>query len=100
MTEKEVEQFAAQVFQELGVPQDAEISNTLFIDGDRCLAIAFHADGYNAVWCFEDGQVEFHDAGGNLLRTVRLADSLHTVSPIAAVCVNPADPTVQSCPQG
>ncbi len=72
MTEQEVEQFVARVFIELGAKKDFDISDTLFIDGGKCLAIAYHAENLSAVWCFEDGTVEFHDRNGKLLRTLRL----------------------------
>ncbi len=72
MTEEEVEQFVARVFIELGGNKGCHLSDTLFIDGGRCLAIAYHADDLSAVWCFEDGTVEFHDRSGKLLRTLSL----------------------------
>ncbi|MEI8375727.1 MAG: hypothetical protein WCJ35_23135 [Planctomycetota bacterium] len=72
MTEKEVEQFVDQVFIELGAGNVFDISITLFIDGGRCLAIAYHVEDLSAVWCFEDGIIEFHDRNGTLLRTLNL----------------------------
>jgi hypothetical protein len=44
MTAQEVEQFVARVFIELGAKKDFDISDTLFIDGDRCLAIAYRVE--------------------------------------------------------
>ncbi len=69
---KEVEQLVARVFSELGAKGGSGISDTLFIDGGKCLAIAYHAENLNAVWCFEDGTVEFHDRNGKLLKILRL----------------------------
>jgi len=75
MTEKEVEQFVTRVFTELGAKKVSGLSDTLFLDGGRCLAIAYHTEDLNAVWCLEDGTVEFHDGNGKLLRTLRLPNS-------------------------
>jgi len=72
MTEEEVEQLVARVFLELGAKGVPDISDTLFIDGGKCLAIAYRVEDLSAVWCFEDGTVEFHDRNGKLLRTLRL----------------------------
>ena len=72
MTAEEVERIVARVFRELGAKKALDISDTLFIDSGRCLAIAYHAEDLNAVWCFEDGTVEFHDRNGKLLRTLSL----------------------------
>ena len=72
MVEQEVEQFVARIFIELGAKQVSDISDTLFIDGGRCLAIAYHVEDLNAVWCFEDQTVDFYDGNGNLLRTLNL----------------------------
>ncbi len=74
MTEQEVEQVVARVFRELGEKAASDISDTLFIDGGRCLAIAYHGEDLNAVWCFEDGTVEYHDRNGTLLRTLILSN--------------------------
>ena len=76
MNEAEVERIIARVFRELGAKKALDISDTLFIDRGRCLAIAYHAEGINAVWCFEDGTVEFHDRNGKLLRTLNLPSDL------------------------
>ncbi|MGA2621740.1 MAG: hypothetical protein ABSF26_29415 [Thermoguttaceae bacterium] len=72
MTEQEVEQLVARVFLELGATKVFDISDTLFIDGGKCLAIAYRAEDLSAVWCFEDGTIEFHDRDGKLLRTLSL----------------------------
>ncbi|MGO9115151.1 MAG: hypothetical protein ACLP9L_38555 [Thermoguttaceae bacterium] len=72
MTKEEVEQLVARVFLELGAKGVLDISDTLFIDGGRCLAIAYRADDLSAVWCFEDGTIEFHDSNGKLLQTLKL----------------------------
>ncbi len=74
MTEKDVEKLVAQVFVELGAEKAANISDTLFLERGRCLAIAYRAGNLSAVWCFEDKTLEFHDRNGKLLRTVRLPD--------------------------
>ncbi len=76
MTEREVGQLVARVFLEPGAKSVFHISDTLFLDGGRCLAIAYHADGLSAVWCFEDGSIEFHDRDGKLLRTLSLPKDL------------------------
>jgi len=72
MTEHEIKQRVARVFVELGAKNVFDISDTLFIDGGRCLAIAYRTEDLNAVWCCEDGTIEFHDRNGNLLRTLSL----------------------------
>ncbi len=76
MTEQEVEQFVARVFIELGAKKDFDISDTLFIDGDRCLAIAYRTENLSAVWCFEDETIEFYDRNGKLLRTLSLPNDI------------------------
>ena len=76
MAQEEVEQFIARIFVELGAKKVSGISDTLFIDGGRCLAIAYHAEDLNAVRCLEDGTVEFHDRNGKLLRTLSLPSNL------------------------
>jgi hypothetical protein len=72
MAEQEIKQIVARVFIELGAEKVSDISDTLFLDGGRCLAIAYHAEDLSAVWCFEDGTVEFRDRSGKLLRTLSL----------------------------
>ena len=72
MTEHEIKQLVVQAFIQLGAKEVCGIRETLFIDGGRCLAIAYYAEDLSAVWCVEDGTVEFHDRNGKLLRTVSL----------------------------
>ncbi len=72
MTEKEVEQLVAGIFVELGAEKAAEISDTLFLEDGKCLAIAYRAGNLCAVWCCEDGTLEFHDCNGQLLRTLNV----------------------------
>ena len=72
MIEQEVEQFVTQVFVELGAKNFRNISDTLFIDGGRCLAIAYHVEDLSAVWCFEDEIIEFYDRNGKLLQSLKL----------------------------
>jgi hypothetical protein len=72
MTEREIKRLVVQAFFELGAQKALGIRDTLFLDGGRCLAIAYHAENLNAVWCCEDGTVEFHDRDGKLLRTLSL----------------------------
>jgi hypothetical protein len=74
MTEKEVEHLVAQVFSELGTQEATDISDTLFIEGGKCLAIAYRAGNLSAVWCFEDGTLEFYDRNGKLLRSLHVPD--------------------------
>ena len=58
MTEQEVENSWLRIFIELGAKKDFDISDTLFIDGDRCLAIAYRTENLSAVWCFEDETIQ------------------------------------------
>ena len=83
MTEHEVKRLVARVFIELGAKEVFDIKETLFIDGGRCLAIAYHAQDLSAVLCFEDGIIEFHNRNGNLLRALILSKEENLPSMVA-----------------
>ena len=73
MTASEVKQFVARTLVELGATTVFDIKETLFLDAGRCLAIAYQARPLCAVWCLDDGTVEFRDGEGRVLRTVILS---------------------------
>ena len=74
MSGQEVKQLVARLFIESERKTVVTIWNTLFIEGGKCLAIAYRAGNLNAVWCFEDQTLEFRDHNGKLLRTFLAPD--------------------------
>ena len=79
----EVKQLVARKFIELGAKDVFNLRETLFLENGKCLAVAYRADALSAVWCVADGIIEFHNAEGNALRTLRLPDEVG-LSPKAA----------------
>ena len=73
---REVKQIVAQTFLELGASTQAvfDLKETAFIDNGRCMACCFRVEDLKAVWCVEDGIVDFYDAEGRLLRKVNLLE--------------------------
>jgi hypothetical protein len=85
MAQKEIGQWIARVFAELGATDAADITDTLFIDGGKCLAVAFHTEGFSAVWCCEEETVEFHDRDGRPVRSLQLPGDLTGGWPASAL---------------
>jgi len=80
---EEVTQLVVRNFVELGARTVFSLRDTLFLESGRCVAVAYHADDLNAVWCFEDGTIEFRNAEGNVLRTVSLPEKEKSSSEVA-----------------
>lgn len=70
----EVKQLVAHTFVELGAKGVFNLRETLFLEHGRCLAMGYRTDGLSAVWCCEDGIVEFRNAEGALLRRLSLSE--------------------------
>lgn len=51
-----------------------DLKETAFIDSGRCMACCFRVEDLKAVWCVEDGIVNFYDAEGRLLRRINLLE--------------------------
>ena len=79
----EVKQLVARTFIELGAKGVFNLRETLFLEHGRCLAVAYRADGLNAVWRCEDGIIEFRNAEGNVLRTLSLPEEEESSSEAA-----------------
>ena len=73
---REVKQIVVRTFLQLGASTQAvfHLKETAFIDKGRCMACCFRVDDLKAVWCVEDGIVQFYDAEGRLLRKVNLLE--------------------------
>lgn len=70
----EVKQLVVRTFLDLGANSRSlfSLSETLLVQGSRCMARAYRVEDYRAVWSIEDGTVKFYDATGCLLRIVNL----------------------------
>ncbi len=79
----EVKQLVARTFAELGVKNVFALRETLFLDKGRCLAVAYKADALSAVFCCTDRIIEFRNAEGAVLRTLRLPDDARSSSEAA-----------------
>ena len=103
MSEQEVAQLVAHVFREFGAEKSVAVPHTLFLDGGRCLAIAYHAKDLSAVWCCEDEILEFRNGNGQVLRTLSLGKGLGPSSVAARRrtfrrSVSPKSPSVGRAP--
>ena len=79
----EVKQLVVRTFVELGARGVFDLRETLFLEHGRCLAIAYRGDALSAVWCCEDGIIEFRNAEGNVLRTLSLPEEERSSSEAA-----------------
>lgn len=72
--ESEVKRLVLRNFLDLGVPSPElfELKETILQQDDRCLARAYRAGSYRAVWSTDEGTVKFYDSAGRLLRVVNL----------------------------
>jgi hypothetical protein len=70
----EVKRLVARTFVELGATAVFKVRETHFLEKGRCLAVAYRADELSAVWCCEDGVIEFRNAEGTVLRTLSLPE--------------------------
>ena len=70
----EVKLLVAHVFVELGAKDVFNLQETLFLEHDRCLALAYRADKLSAVWCWSDRIVEFRNTEGKVTRTLSLPE--------------------------
>ena len=82
MNSHEVKQFVARVFIELGSQAVCGVRETLFLDNDKCMAVAYRMGNLSAVWCLNDGIVEFRREG-KMLRTVNLLNEVALSSAVA-----------------
>jgi len=75
---REVKHIVARVFLELGasMPSLFHLKETLFVSDGQCLARSYRAAGLKAVWLLDEGIIRFHDAQGNVLRTINLLEEL------------------------
>jgi len=69
-----VKQLVGGTFIELGARDVFKLRETLFLEHGTCLAVAYRADAFSAVWCWADGIIEFRNAEGKILRTFRLLE--------------------------
>jgi hypothetical protein len=79
----EVKQLVARTFVELGAKGIFSLRDTLFLESGRCLAVAYKADALRAVWCCADRTIEFRNAEGTVLRTLRLPEKPRSSSSAA-----------------
>jgi len=70
-----VKQLVARTFIELGAKNVFKLRETLFLEYGTCLAVAYRADGWSAVWCWADGIIEFRNAEGKVSQTLSLAEN-------------------------
>lgn len=83
-TMEEVKQLVARTFIELGATDAFNLRETLFLEENgRCLAVAYRADDFNAVWCWADQIIEFRNAEGKVLRTLSLPEEARSSSEVA-----------------
>ncbi len=83
MSMDKVKQLIARTFAELGVKEVFKLRETLFLDKGRCLAVAYKAEALSAVFCCTDGIIEFRNAEGAVLRTLRLSEDARASSAVA-----------------
>jgi hypothetical protein len=71
---QEVKQLVVRTFLDLGATSRSLFSlhETLLVQGKHCMARAYRAEDYRALWSIDDGTVKFYDAAGCLLRVVNL----------------------------
>ena len=79
----DVKQLVVRTFLELGARGVFNLRETLSLNRGRCLAVAYRADEWIAVWCCEDGVIEFRNAEGNVLRTLSLPEEERSSSEAA-----------------
>jgi hypothetical protein len=72
----EIRTLVYQTFLEFDVSEETldDMNETMLIDDGRYMARSYRLDDYMAMWLIEAGLVQFYDAAGNMLRTVRLFD--------------------------
>jgi hypothetical protein len=70
----EVKRLVARTFVELGAKDVFRLRDTLFLENGRCMAVAFRADDLSAVFCCTSRIIEFRNAKGILLRTLKLPE--------------------------
>ena len=79
----EVKQLVARTFIELGAKDVFRLRDTLFLENGRCLAVAYRADDFSAVFCCTNRIIEFRNTAGKLLRTLSLAEEPRSSSAAA-----------------
>jgi len=79
----EIKLLVAHVLVELGAKDVFNLRETLFLEHDRCLAVAYRADALSAVWCWSDQIIEFRNTEGKVMRTLSLPEERRS-SPAAA----------------
>ena len=79
----EIKQLVARTFVELGAREVFNLWETLFLENGRCLAVAYRADDFSAVWCCTDRIIEFRNPEGKVLRTLSLPEESRSSSEAA-----------------
>ena len=80
----EIKQLVARMFVELGATAVFNLRETLFLVHGKCLAVAYRTDELSAVWCCADGIIEFRNAEGKVLQTLRLPAEEESSSEVAS----------------
>jgi hypothetical protein len=79
----EVKLLVAHIFVELGAKDVFNVRETLFLEHNRCLAVAYRTDDLSAVWCWSDRIIEFRNAEGKVMRTLSLPEEEEVLSKAA-----------------
>ncbi len=74
-----------QVFEQLGAAASAlaDLEETILIDDGKNTARSYHVQGWMAMWLIPIGVVQFYDAEGNMLATIRLSDEQQSLKAAA-----------------
>ena len=73
---EDVSQLVARTFQQFGLQlrRDSNLNETILVGDGQYVARSYRAAGLMAMWFIKEGIVQFYDAQGDLLRTIRVSE--------------------------